>query len=86
MLLFYLTSVFYNSTAIPARYAFKAAGCPIVLISHELNRIIEVCDEAIWLDRGRLVAQGPPEEVVEQYVLETEEAPPQPELGGVFAE
>jgi len=65
---------------------FKAAGCAIVLISHELDRIIEMCDEAIWLDGGRLVAQGPPEEVVEQYVLETEGAPPEPELCGVLTE
>jgi lipopolysaccharide transport system ATP-binding protein len=47
---------------------FKASGCTIVLISHGLDQIREMCDKAICLEAGRIVAQGDPSFVVEQYL------------------
>ncbi|HWW86652.1 MAG TPA: ABC transporter ATP-binding protein [Vicinamibacterales bacterium] len=47
---------------------FKDSGCSILLVSHEASVVQELCDEAIWLSAGRLMAEGPPEEVVRQYV------------------
>ena len=47
---------------------FRAAGCTVVLISHGLDQIREMCDEAIWLDGGRLEGHGPPNRVIEQYL------------------
>jgi lipopolysaccharide transport system ATP-binding protein len=49
---------------------FKADGCTIVLVSHDANSIQQLCDEALWLRRGRLVAYGPADVVAEQYVAE----------------
>ena len=53
---------------------FRAAGCTVVLISHGLDQVREMCDEAIWLDAGRLEGHGPPNLVIEQYLLETSPA------------
>ena len=39
---------------------FRAAGCTVVLISHGLDQVREMCDDAIWLDAGRLEGHGPP--------------------------
>ena len=50
---------------------FRADGCTIVLISHGLDQIREMCDETIWLEGGRLAAQGPPDSVIEQYLQVT---------------
>ena len=47
---------------------FKASGCAILLVSHEGSVIQEMCDEAIWLNFGHLMAQGPPADVVGRYV------------------
>jgi lipopolysaccharide transport system ATP-binding protein len=47
---------------------FKASGCAILLVSHEGSVIQDLCDEAIWLNAGRLMAQGPPADVVGRYV------------------
>jgi lipopolysaccharide transport system ATP-binding protein len=47
---------------------FKAAGCAIILISHETTLIQELCDQALWLRGGRIVAHGSPDMVVEQYL------------------
>ncbi len=49
---------------------FKARGCTIVLISHDAAVVRELCDEALWLRQGQLVAHGPAPLVVEQYVAE----------------
>ena len=39
----------------------------VVLVSHDLNAIRNLCNRVIWLDRGQLRMQGDPEEVVEAY-------------------
>jgi len=51
---------------------FKAKGCTIVVISHETACIRELCDEALLLRGGRLVAHGSAAEVVDQYITESE--------------
>ena len=39
----------------------------IVLVSHALGSIKELCDAALWMHQGRLLMQGPPAEVVAAY-------------------
>lgn len=46
---------------------FKAAGCTILLVSHDAALVAERCDEAIWLRSGRLVADGPADQVADLY-------------------
>lgn len=46
---------------------FRAAGKSLVLVSHDLPTLSSWCDEAIWLDGGQLVRQGPATEVVRDY-------------------
>jgi lipopolysaccharide transport system ATP-binding protein len=46
---------------------FKANGCSILLVSHGLAAVQTLCDEVIWMNAGRLMAQGPVPDVVRQY-------------------
>jgi ABC-type polysaccharide/polyol phosphate transport system ATPase subunit len=39
----------------------------IVLVSHALGSIEELCDTAVWMHKGELQMQGPPDEVVHAY-------------------
>lgn len=39
----------------------------MLLVSHALGTIKDMCDEAIWLHKGRLVRRGEPDEVVAAY-------------------
>jgi len=39
----------------------------IVFVSHSLNNVQEFCDRAIWLENGKIAAEGPSSEVVEAY-------------------
>ncbi len=47
--------------------AFKAQGCAIVLISHDIGQVKTFCDKVLWMDHGRVRAMGPAEEVVHAY-------------------
>lgn len=38
-------------------------GTTVMLIDHDMNLIMKFCDDILVLDFGRLIAQGPPEEV-----------------------
>jgi homopolymeric O-antigen transport system ATP-binding protein len=55
--------------------AFKAAGTTMVLVSHERYLVEQLCDTALLLDHGRVVALGRPEEAFAAYerVIEAEE-------------
>jgi teichoic acid transport system ATP-binding protein len=39
----------------------------VFLVSHSLNSILDVCSRVLWIDHGRLVADGDPGKVVETY-------------------
>jgi lipopolysaccharide transport system ATP-binding protein len=45
----------------------QAAGTTIVLCSHEVEQVQSLCQRALWLEDGRIQAQGPATEVVEAY-------------------
>jgi ABC-type polysaccharide/polyol phosphate transport system ATPase subunit len=58
--------------------AFRHSGKTILLVTHSLGQILEHCDRALYLDKGRVVADGDPAQVVELYT--TANAVEQPEL------
>lgn len=46
---------------------FRDRGVTILFVSHDAGVVAEVCDEAIWLEGGRMREHGPAEVVVESY-------------------
>lgn len=46
-------------------------GAAVVLVSHDLDAILERADRVIWLDGGRVRHQGDPETVVTAYKVES---------------
>lgn len=40
----------------------------LLLVSHALSTIKEMCNDAIWLDHGRLMRRGDPSEIVDAYL------------------
>lgn len=49
----------------------KAAqnGCGIVLVMHDLNLAMNHADRVVVLDRGRLIADGPPQDALSQQTI-----------------
>jgi ABC-type polysaccharide/polyol phosphate transport system ATPase subunit len=46
---------------------FKERGKTVILVTHDLNAVRVFCDRAILLDHGRLIRDGDPQEVCEEY-------------------
>lgn len=42
-------------------------GRTIIFVSHQIEKIKELCSRVIWLEKGRLIADGPMEAVVEKF-------------------
>lgn len=40
----------------------------IVIVSHALQTVTDLCTHAIWMHKGTMLASGKPEEIVEQYL------------------
>lgn len=45
----------------------KAAGTTIVIVSHSLGQIEAICDRSIWINNGKIVCDGIPNEVHARY-------------------
>ena len=51
---------------------FKRRGKTILLVTHSLGLVERFCDEALWLDAGRLKGIGDPKRVVGAYITDVE--------------
>jgi ABC-type polysaccharide/polyol phosphate transport system ATPase subunit len=49
----------------------------IIVVSHDLASLANVCDRAIWLDHGRVRQSGPTGEVIKAYTESVHQARPQ---------
>jgi ABC-type polysaccharide/polyol phosphate transport system ATPase subunit len=45
----------------------REAGKTIVLVSHSMGSVDNLCDRVAWFAKGRLMQVGPPDEVIESY-------------------
>ena len=43
------------------------SGTAVLLVSHALDTVIRMADRVIWIDHGKVMADGDPETVVEEY-------------------
>jgi len=44
-----------------------SSGCTMLLVSHSMQQVLELCDEAIWLDKGEVRMRGDSFAVVKAY-------------------
>ena len=51
---------------------FRRRGKTILLVTHSLNLVERFCDEALWLDEGRVQTHGDPKRVVGAYLTAVE--------------
>src|SRR5580700_10323874 len=51
---------------------FRRRGKTILLVTHSLTVVERFCDEAVWLDNGRVSAHGDPKRVVDAYLTAVE--------------
>jgi ABC-type polysaccharide/polyol phosphate transport system ATPase subunit len=51
---------------------FKRRGKTILLVTHSLGLVERFCDEALWLDAGKMKTIGDPKRVVDAYITDVE--------------
>src|SRR6187401_329496 len=49
-------------------YRLKKDGATLLLTTHYMDEAEQLCDRLIVMDKGRIVAQGSPRELIERYV------------------
>ncbi len=47
--------------------SFRMGGVSILLVSHDLDAVQNICDEALWLEHGVVRGHGPASDVVAAY-------------------
>ena len=58
----------FKTKARDKMHELMSSARTIVVVSHALNTIAELCNDAIWLDHGQLMARGEPQEVIDRYM------------------
>jgi teichoic acid transport system ATP-binding protein len=59
--------VFFQSKCYKKFEEFKAAGKTVVFVSHDLSSISTYCDRAILLNKGEMLAEGLPNDIIDLY-------------------
>jgi lipopolysaccharide transport system ATP-binding protein len=54
--------------------SFRQAGCTILFCSHSPYHIRQLCDSALWMEKGRIRAHGPTEQVLCAYEQQLQKA------------
>jgi ABC-type polysaccharide/polyol phosphate transport system ATPase subunit len=54
--------------------AFRRQGRTILLVTHSLDLVARLCDEALWLDAGVARGQGDPKRIVDAYLMDVARA------------
>ncbi len=51
----------------------KSSGCTIIVVSHAMDMIDDLCDSAAWLEDGRLVQTGKANDIINAYMSHVSE-------------
>ncbi|MCY4265270.1 MAG: ABC transporter ATP-binding protein [Gammaproteobacteria bacterium] len=62
----------------------NSAGMTIVLTTHNMEEAEELCDRLAIMDKGKIIAEGSPQELILQHAPEPPEAPLHGDLEDVF--
>jgi lipopolysaccharide transport system ATP-binding protein len=47
--------------------AFHRGGGTLIVVSHDLETVRDICTRAVWIEQGRVRASGPAGEVIDAY-------------------
>lgn len=62
------TDVAFQRKALSSLQQLQSQGKAVVLVTHELEWVRQIATRAIWLDKGQIRADGPPDEVISTYI------------------
>ena len=59
--------IHFQSRCFDRFHQFREQGVTVIFVTHDLNMVTRYCDQAYLLNRGKIVAQGNPRQVVAGY-------------------
>jgi ABC-type polysaccharide/polyol phosphate transport system ATPase subunit len=59
--------VAFQEKCITRMSKFRDSGATVLMVSHSISQVKEICQRAIWLDHGEIKKQGDAEEVCKSY-------------------
>jgi lipopolysaccharide transport system ATP-binding protein len=59
--------VVFRKKCMEKMHEVAANGATILVVSHNAQTVTSICDRAIWLDQGRMLADGPAGDIVADY-------------------
>lgn len=62
------TDASFQRKALKALQDLREQGKAVVLVTHELDWVRKISTRAIWLDKGKVVFDGAPNEVIDAYL------------------
>jgi ABC-type polysaccharide/polyol phosphate transport system ATPase subunit len=60
----------FQAKCVGRMHSAEREGRTVVFVSHNLDAVAQLCNEAIWLERGVVTAEGSTESVIDAYVAE----------------
>lgn len=54
-------------------HSIKKAGTTIVIVSHSMGQIEQICDRSIWIENGTIFKEGETKKVNEEYLFSMEQ-------------
>ncbi|MBC7204442.1 MAG: ATP-binding cassette domain-containing protein, partial [Pusillimonas sp.] len=58
---------YFASKSAKRMRTLTAEGATVLFVSHDMSAVQMICDRAVWIERGRIVADGDPIEVGRSY-------------------
>jgi len=57
----------FQQKCIARMQQFRSDAVTMVFVSHDMQSVARISDRVAWMDGGRLIAIGPPAEIIEKY-------------------
>ncbi len=64
----------FQAKAMDRIHALLGRSHAVILVSHDMNTLRQVCTRGLWMRQGQLVADGPIEPIIEEYLASTHAA------------
>jgi hypothetical protein len=60
----------FQKKAFDRLHQLARSGRPVVVVSHQLDRMAQLCTDALLLRKGEVIVTGEPSDVIAQYVMD----------------
>ena len=61
----------FQKKCVQRMQAKSQSGATVLLVSHHMEVILGFCERVIWLNKGRLISDGPADRVIREYMDES---------------